>query len=389
MSRNETYINLSQSNEYYYLSTIQEGYEDYLNLDRSITISIDSSNKISRKKSEISDLYLSQNEHEKIFINFDDNIDEEALSEILDEIEENRQINKKERKTRNNKKKSSSVFKRKRSLHPSQKNKKEKFRSNISFDKRLKEIKSANTISELNFCYKELDDIISKYPFFEIAQIILKINNDINDEDNNNKELYEKIKKITSIIKDKNNITLMCLSILSSKSLLNDHINQIEEGFIEINDIEEIEKEKNEEDIKIEIEKKDNDVTKAKAERKGKNMEKEINENNFFKGFKFKKNKYLFGKHFYKYKGNIYCYVPKTIKPSRFVSVYCLHRYQGCKAKIIVYRNSDYVSVIGTHKHRSRSSIEFYKKYPFLKNVEWKHIQIIKEGGKELVVLQK
>ena len=389
MSRNETYINLSQSNEYYYSSPIQEGYEDYLNLDRSITISIDSSNKKSRTKTEISDLYLNQNEDEEIFINFDDNIDEEALSEILDEIEENRQINEKKRKTRNNKKKSSSVFKRKRSLHPSQKNKKEKFRSNISYDKRLKEIKRANTISELNFCYKELDDIISKYPFFEIAQIILKINNDINDEDNNNKELYEKIKKITSIIKDKNNITLMCLSILSSKSLLNDHINQIEESFIEINDIEEIEKEKNEEDIKIEDGKKDNDVTKAKAERKGKNMEKEINENNFFKGFKFKKNKYLFGKHFYKYKENIYCYVPKTIKPSRFVSVYCLHRYQGCKAKIIVYRNSDYVSVIGTHKHRSRSSTEFYKKYPFLKNVEWKHIQIIKEGGKELVVLQK
>ena len=242
MSRNETYINLSQSNEYYYSSPIQEGYEDYLNLDRTITISIDSSNKKSRTKTEISDLYLNQNEDEEIFINFDDNIDEEALSEILDEIEENRQINEKKRKTRNNKKKSSSVFKRKRSLHPSQKNKKEKFRSNISYDKRLKEIKRANTISELNFCYKELDDIISKYPFFEIAQIILKINNDINDEDNNNKELYEKIKKITSIIKDKNNITLMCLSILSSKSLLNDHINQIEESFIEINDIEEIEK---------------------------------------------------------------------------------------------------------------------------------------------------
>ena len=105
MSRNETYINLSQSNEYYYSSTIQEGYEDYLNLDRSITISIDSSNKKSRTKTEISDLYLNQNEDEEIFINFDDNIDEEALSEILDEIEENRQINKKKRKTRNNKKK--------------------------------------------------------------------------------------------------------------------------------------------------------------------------------------------------------------------------------------------------------------------------------------------
>ena len=166
MSRNETYINLSQSNEYYYSSPIQEGYEDYLNLDRTITISIDSSNKKSRTKTEISDLYLNQNEDEEIFINFDDNIDEKALSEILDEIEENHKINKKE-----------------------------KFRSNISFDKRLKEIKSTNTISELNFCYKELDDIISKYPFFEIAQIILKINNDINDEDNNNKELYEKIKK--------------------------------------------------------------------------------------------------------------------------------------------------------------------------------------------------
>ena len=289
MSRNETYINLSQSNEYYYSSPIQEGYEDYLNLDRSITISIDSSNKKSRTKSEISDLYLNQNEDEEIFINFDDNIDEEALSEILDEIEENRQINEKKRKTRNNKKKSSSVFKRKRSLHPSQKNKKEKFRSNISYDKRLKEIKSANTISELNFCYKELDDIISKYPFFEIAQIILKINNDINDEDNNNKELYEKIKKITSIIKDKNNITLMCLSILSSKSLLNDHINQIEESFIEINDIEEIEKEKNEEDIKIEIEKKDNDVTKAKAERKGKIWKKKLMKIIFLKGLILRK----------------------------------------------------------------------------------------------------
>ena len=375
MSINESSINLSKSNENYYSSPIQEGFGDYINLDKSITITISSNNKLSRTISEINDLYLSQNKHDEISESFDGNIDEDS-----DKIDENQQICKKKRKNY-------SVIKMKK-LYLPKKNEKEKLRPKNTSSKRLKEIKSTNTISELNFCYEELSDIISKYPFFEMAQIILKINNDISDVDNNNKELFEKIKKITSIIKNKNNITLMCLSILSSKSLLNDHINQINDHFIDINDIEEIEKEKNEEDIKIETEKKNSDETKTKAERKKEFLEKEKNENNFFKEFKFMKKEYIFGKHFYKFKENIYCYMPKTIKPCRFVSVYCVRRDQGCKAKIIIYSNSNSVLVLGTHRHSGKSPIEFYKKYPFLKNEKWKHIQIIKEEGKELIILQ-
>ena len=73
-----------------------------------------------------------------------------------------------------------------------------------------------NTMTEIEDCYKTLKELISNYSFNQISEIIIKIINDIDIEDNND-EFYQKIKKITSKIHKKETIPMMCLNILSSK----------------------------------------------------------------------------------------------------------------------------------------------------------------------------
>jgi len=80
-----------------------------------------------------------------------------------------------------------------------------------------KNFESNNTYSELDYGYKELDKLMSKYAFLDAAKIILKIHNGIPEDNDENNDLYQKLKSISSVIKNKNNLTLMCLGILSSK----------------------------------------------------------------------------------------------------------------------------------------------------------------------------
>lgn len=86
---------------------------------------------------------------------------------------------------------------------------------------KLNDKKESSELSVLNDCYNKLTELISEYPFIEISKIILKLINDIAQEDNDNNILFKEIKKIISKMKNKGSITIMCLSILSSKINLN------------------------------------------------------------------------------------------------------------------------------------------------------------------------
>ena len=77
-------------------------------------------------------------------------------------------------------------------------------------------------------CYNILNDLISESSFTEIADIIIKISIGILDDKSNNDktELFKKIKKAISKIKNQDSIAMMCLSILSSKYFLNNNIKE-------------------------------------------------------------------------------------------------------------------------------------------------------------------
>jgi hypothetical protein len=94
----------------------------------------------------------------------------------------------------------------------------------------------------------------------DIAKIILKINNGILDKSNENHELYKKLQTISSVINKKDNITLMCLSILYSKTHLKNPKKEEEER----------KKSKKKSNKKIENKKED------KKEEKEDNKEKEV-----------------------------------------------------------------------------------------------------------------
>ena len=99
--------------------------------------------------------------------------------------------------------------------------------------------------------------------------------------------------------------------------------------------------------------------------------------------------KYIFKNHYYKNKNIIYCYFTTTLVPRNYTTVYCIRRFDGCIAKCIVRRNDNYVKVIGKHNHDFGISHNyFYTKFPFLENKKWKHIQIVKENMKNIVIFQ-
>ena len=79
-------------------------------------------------------------------------------------------------------------------------------------------------MSKLDDCYEKLDGLISKNGFTKIGYIILKLLNDINENDKDDDKLFNEIKNIISNISNKESIIMMCLSILSSKYLLNNKL---------------------------------------------------------------------------------------------------------------------------------------------------------------------
>ena len=228
-------------------------------------------------------------------------------------------------------------------------------------------IKNNNTYSELDYGYNELNKLMSKYTFFDAAKIILKIHNGIPEDNDENDELYQKLRNISSVIKNKNNLTLMCLGILSSKVQFKK------------------EEDRGNEVIKQKIRKEKNNKNKNKKVKEDKIEDKDIP--TIIERIRSSKKRYIYRNHYYKLNNRIYCYKNKSLEPRHYVTLFCEKRdSSGCNAKIIVNGNPNDILILGHHEHGGISKIEFYKRFPIFKSKNWNHIQLIRKGINEKII---
>lgn len=253
---------------------------------------------------------------------------------------------------------------------------------------------NVNSFEELNFCYNELNDLLSVYPFSDVADAILKINNGIekDDSDKNEKILFKKIGHVNSVIKNKQDINTMCLSILASKimnnELVKDNNNNINCDNIPI----EIPEGGNPKETKRNQEKpKEENQKEEKPKIRRKSLNKDKYERKVINGFKsLNQINYKFGMHFFNSGNNcIFQYDPKVAERRTNITLFCRKRaVYGCKAKCTVYSCSNDVTLGGKHNHAGIPYKLFYDAYPQLKNEDWEHVQIIKDKEEDIIVKQ-
>jgi hypothetical protein len=316
--------------------------EFFIPLSESITISINSSDEfaITESESESGSVYLP--------------LEEELPDQNRDKFSRHSEIIKNFQNIIGNQRESINLFSSQQSYIPN------------SIINLLNEenIKNNNTYSELDYGYKELDKLMSKYTFYDAAKIILKIHNGIPEDNNENNELYQKLKNISSVIKNKNNLTLMCLGILSSKIQFKK------------------DEDKNNEVIKQKIRKEEYNKNKKESAKEDKDIS-----NIFERIKKHGKKKYIYRNHYYKLNNRIYCYKNKSLEPRHYATLFCEKRYSsGCNAKILVNYNPNDILIFGHHKHGGISKIEFYKRFTTFKGKKWNHIQLIRKGINENII---
>ena len=245
-------------------------------------------------------------------------------------------------------------------------------------NKEKKEIKVAkmknendNDFNELNLCYNKLEYLISKYSFTDIADVILKLNNNIPQDksDKNEKILFKEISNINSVIKKKEDINTMCLCILASKKSNNEINNNCDK------------KEEKEEENSSE----DNFIKNAKTMRKRKS------ETLVLQSFKeLDQINYKFGMHLFDSGNGVYIYDPMTGVKRTALTLYCRQRTASqCRAKCVVYSNSDDITMKCEHNHEAIPYKDFYKAFPELRKKNWEHAQVIKEGGKDIIIIMQ
>ena len=377
LNSNQNIENKNPENSSSLLNRLKNDDEKSLSLDESFSISVNTDEESSNLS--------------------DDDSKSDALSSDLEEL----QHRKKDEflKDKENKKKSQQIIGKKRKNISFSAAKKIKNYSNLDKNikcKNKKENKNGNTYTELKNCYHELEKIMSKYSFLDIAKIILKINNGIMDKSNENHELYKKLEIISSIINKKDNITLMCLSILYSKNHTKTfkkeeekRSNNNKKNNRKIEDKKEDKKENKKEDKKEDKDDKEEKV-KRRHTRERFNGNKIMNKDmtRLIKRIKRKeKEPYIFREHFYHLNKKIYCYKPKSSKSTYYQILYCEKRdINGCNAKVLVNSNPNDILVLGDHGHRGISLREFYKRFPMFKNKDWNHIQLVKEDDEEYII---
>ena len=377
LNSNQNIENKNPENSSSLLNRLKNDDEKSLSLDESFSISVNTDEESSNLS--------------------DDDSKSDALSSDLEEL----QHRKKDEflKDKENKKKSQQIIGKKRKNISFSAAKKIKNYSNLEKNikcKNKKENKNGNTYTELKNCYHELEKIMSKYSFLDIAKIILKINNGIMDKSNENHELYKKLEVISSMINKKDNITLMCLSILYSKNHSKNAKKEEEErnkgnkkNNRKIEDKKEDKKENKKEDKKEDKDDKEEKV-KRRHTRERFNGNKIMNKDmtRLIKRIKRKeKEPYIFREHFYHVNKKIYCYKPKSSKSTYYQILYCEKRdINGCNAKVLVNSNPNDILVLGDHGHRGISLREFYKRFPMFKNKDWNHIQLVKEDDEEYII---
>lgn len=251
----------------------------------------------------------------------------------------------------------------------------------------VKEKEKDNNFKELNENYNKLQDLLTFFSFEEIVDAYVKLNNNINEKKKSDRDefLLNSLKQIKSVIHKKEDIIMMCLSILYSI------IHPVEEKKEDIphENIDENIKQDNNYDILIDDEKQEEEQKEPKIEKKENVINKKKISRKLVYGFdKFRKFYHKYGLHFYKVKNCVYVYDPRVGKKRNHLTVYCRKYNQGCRAKCAIVSNSNVVEMKGEHNHEGYSFDFFYDNYPELNNINWTHAQIIKEYGKDIIIKQ-
>ena len=92
--------------------------------------------------------------------------------------------------------------------------------------------------------------------------------------------------------------------------------------------------------------------------------------------------------HYYKnLADDIFSYRYKSISNKEPFIYHCCKKNTKCGAKVRISHNFIFISFEGFHTHSDGLDRDrFYKKYPFLSKVTWKHIQIFEMKDKTFVV---
>ena len=115
----------------------------------------------------------------------------------------------------------------------------------------------------------------------------------------------------------------------------------------------------------------------------------EKNEVSFVDSFKeMEQSNYRYGLHFFNSKNGVYIYDPKPGKKTESLTLYCKKYTLGCRAKCVIYNNSNDVTMKGTHNHSGTSYKSSCQIHPELKNKNWEHAQAIEENGKDIIIKQ-
>jgi hypothetical protein len=155
----------------------------YIPLSENITISINSSDELALNESDT--------ESESIYLSYEEELSDQNRDNFYGNIEKMKNFQ-------------NSIGNQRESTNISNSLQSPYFPNPIINLSNEENIKNNNTYSELNYGYDELSKIMSKYTFFDAAKIILKINNGILEDNPDNHELYQKLKSISSVIKNKN-----------------------------------------------------------------------------------------------------------------------------------------------------------------------------------------
>ena len=247
-------------------------------------------------------------------------------------------------------------------------------------DKEKRKDNDQNKLTVLNNCFNELNDLISKYSFIEISKIIIKIMNDINEENKKKNKLYEKVKDVISKIGNKKSIVMICLSIWSRKLVLKTNKDKIDDIYSQQKKIEQNKKEE------IPYLNRKNIAEKPDIQNSIK-----INDNLYF--FDYSCNIILLklllkvtklGSHYYKNNEEIFSY--NTNNKNIPFTFLCSKYGIKCRAKCIIDNNCS-IKLLNTHNHNEGiMKSGFYKRYPFLIGKKWEHIQIFKIKDKVFVI---
>ena len=211
---------------------------------------------------------------------------------------------------------------------------------------RKNKVSNKNTMAELDDCYKKLETLFSNHSFTEIAHILLKIMNDINEDDNS--QLFSEIKEATSKIKNKESIAMMCVSILSSKIPLNMTKNKTNEK--ENNGIEKTE---DPSDI-IVIDNSPKYENPRDCVKTKENCKKKVKKSTYINEYiKLKKSdyNYPYGYHYHKCDEQIYSFSPKTNKKANPLNLKSTRRCKKSERSFANQKKSNETEFNGKHNY--------------------------------------